>query len=124
MLNTSKLIGFLATKSPDQARVFYEATLGLALVSEDQFAMVFDANGTMLRIHKVEQVSPPGHTVLGWEVNDIATEVAELAKRGVKVLRYDWMKQDEQGIWTAPGGARVAWFKDPDGNTLSLTQFS
>jgi predicted enzyme related to lactoylglutathione lyase len=83
---------------------------------------VLDAHGTMLRVTAVHEVARAGYTVLGWRVADIAVATRELAARGVIFLRYEGMGQDEHGIWTAPGGAQVAWFADPDGNTLSLTQ--
>jgi predicted enzyme related to lactoylglutathione lyase len=114
---------FLATNNPGKARDFYEHTLGLKFVSDEQFALVFDANGIMLRIQKAEHFAPPKHTALGWHVENIRTEVGRLVKRGVRFARYEGMDQDEHGIWTAPGGAQIAWFKDPDGNILSLTQF-
>jgi len=123
MLNESKIISFLATRNSENARVFYEKALGLKFLSEDGFALVFNANGTMLRIQKMEQFNPQEHTALGWMVTNIGAEVSQLTNRGVKFIRYEWMEQDENGIWTAPNGARVAWFKDPDGNVLSLTQF-
>jgi catechol 2,3-dioxygenase-like lactoylglutathione lyase family enzyme len=123
MLGSSKVVAFVATAAPARARVFYANTLGLSLVSEDSFALVFDAGGTMLRVSIVQEVRPAGYTVLGWTVPDISAAVRDLAQRGVRFQRYDGLEQDAQGIWTAPGGARVAWFHDPDGNTLSLTQF-
>ena len=119
----SKIIGFVATRNPASARKFYEDTLGLAFVSDDPFAVVFDANGTMVRVQKVSEFLPAHHTVLGWEVPDIRAEVAELTKRGVRFGRFDALAQDELGIWTSPSGGKVAWFKDPDRNTLSLAQF-
>jgi catechol 2,3-dioxygenase-like lactoylglutathione lyase family enzyme len=119
----SKIISFVATQHPAKARKFYERTLGLALVSDDPFAVVFDANGTMLRVQKVHELLPANHTVLGWEVSDIRAKIEELTKRGVRFERYDGLSQDELGVWTSPAGGKVAWFKDPDGNTLSLTQF-
>jgi catechol 2,3-dioxygenase-like lactoylglutathione lyase family enzyme len=120
----SKVIGFVATKHPASARRFYEKTLGLKLVVDDPFAVVFDANGTMLRVQKVPELVPAQHTVLGWEVSDIHAKIKELTARGVRFERFDGLPQDELGAWTTPSGAKVAWFKDPDGNTLSLTQFS
>ena len=123
MLGSSKVVAFVATAAPARAKAFYANTLGLSLVSEDSFALVFDAGGTMLRVSIVQEVRPAGYTVLGWMVPDISVAVGELAQRGVRFQRYDGLEQDAQGIWTAPGGARVAWFHDPDGNTLSLTQF-
>ena len=122
MLN-SKIISFVATQNPANALVFYAETLGLKLISDDPFAMVFDANGTMLRVQKVRDLAPARHTVLGWEVPDISAKTRELTKRGVHFERFEGVTQDESGVWTAPSGAKVAWFKDPDGNILSLTQF-
>ena len=119
----SKVIGFVATQHPAPARKFYEETLGLALISEDPFAIVFDASGTMLRVQKVRELVPAQHTVLVWEARDIRAEIEGLTKRGVRFERFDGLSQDELGVWTSPSGAKVAWFKDPDGNTLSLTQF-
>ena len=123
MLNTSKIISFVATKNPAIAREFYERTLGLSLVSDDPFALVFNVSGTMLRVAKVQELTPAKHAVLGWDVQDIRAEIEQLTKRGVRFERYAGLPQDEQGIWTSPIGAKVAWFKDGDGNTLSLTQF-
>ena len=108
----------------DAARRFYTETLGLRLVAEEQFALVFDLNGVMLRMFKVQELQPARHTVLGWRVADIVAKVNELGARGVTFERFDGMSQDVLGIWTSPTGARVAWFKDPDGNALSLTQFA
>ena len=123
MLNTSKIISFVATANAESARKFYEQTLGLSFVSDDPFAIVFNVNGSMLRVAKVPQHTPTRHAVLGWDVPDIQAEVNELTKRGVRFERYQGLAQDDQGIWLSPSGARVAWFKDGDGNTLSLTQF-
>jgi catechol 2,3-dioxygenase-like lactoylglutathione lyase family enzyme len=123
MLSESDLICFAATSNAANARKFYEETLGLKFVSGDQFAMVFEVNGTMLRIQIVDQVNPHGYTRLGWNVADIVEEVQTLSKRGVQFARYEGMNQDENGIWTAPSKAKIAWFADPDGNILSLTQF-
>ena len=122
MIN-SKIIGFVATRNPASARKFYEETLGLAFISEDPFAVVFDVNGTMLRVQKVQELLPARHTVLGWDVQDIRVEIEALTKKGVRFERFDGLPQDELGIWTSPSGGKIAWFKDPDGNTLSLTQF-
>ena len=102
MLNKSNLICFAATNNPTKAHKFYEETLGLKFVSEDPFAFVFDANGTMIRIQKVDQVNPHSYTALGWKVVGIEKEVDELSKRGVKFIRYEGMNQDENGIWTSP----------------------
>lgn len=123
MLRKAPLVAFVATARPDAARAFYAEVLGLELTSDDQFALVFDAGGTTLRVAKVEQLQPAPFTVLGWLVDDIESAAADLSARGVQFERYgEWMQQDAHGIWSAPGGARIAWFKDPDGNTLSITQ--
>jgi catechol 2,3-dioxygenase-like lactoylglutathione lyase family enzyme len=123
MLNKSKLIGFVATANPAKAKAFYADTLGLTLVEDAPFALVFDANGTMLRIEKVQELSPAGYTMTGWDVSDIRATIQQLVKKDVRFERYDFLTQDELGIWTSPAGAQVAWFKDPDGNILSLTEF-
>ena len=123
MLDKSKIMSFVATTDGKKARQFYEKTLGLHFVSGDQFALVFDANGTMLRVQRVEKVDPRAYTSIGWEVDDIAKVVRLLKKRGVRFARYEGMKQDTDGIWTAPSKAKIAWFNDPDGNILSLTEF-
>ncbi|HEV7208088.1 MAG TPA: VOC family protein [Mycobacteriales bacterium] len=123
MLESSDLVAFVAASDLPRARAFYAQTLGLTLVEESDFACVFDANGTMLRVTAVAVVSPADYTVLGWRVADITTELRQLLARGVTCARYPGMDQDELGIWTTPGGEQVAWFDDPDGNTLSITQF-
>ncbi len=124
MLTSRPLIAFVATTDPERAKAFYAGTLGLRLTGEDPFALVFDAAGTMLRVATVPALKPAGYTVLGWNVRDIDRAVRDLAEKGVVFRRYDGMPQDEQGIWTSPGGALIAWFLDPDGNTLSLTEFT
>jgi catechol 2,3-dioxygenase-like lactoylglutathione lyase family enzyme len=123
MLATSDLIAFVPTTDLARARSFYESVLGLRLDSEGPFACVFDANGVMLRVTPVNEVARVPYTVLGWRVADIGATVRDLTDRGVGFVRYEGMEQDEIGIWATPGGDRVAWFRDPDGNTLSLTQF-
>lgn len=125
ILGTSKLVAFAATTNSARAREFYEGVLGLRLVEDQQpFALVFDANGTMLRVTTVNDHHPVPFTVLGWSVASIADTVDRLTEAGVEFQRYPGMNDDDpKGIWTAPGGARVAWFKDPDGNVLSVTQY-
>lgn len=123
MLNTSKIIAFVSTLDLVRARAFYEQVLGLSLVSDEAFALVFDANGMMLRVTKVQELAIAKYTVLGWDVSDIRAEIAWLTQRGVVFERYDGLPQDELGITSFSDGARVAWFKDPDGNLLSITQF-
>jgi catechol 2,3-dioxygenase-like lactoylglutathione lyase family enzyme len=122
MLKNHPIMAFVATAQPDRARAFYGSVLGLPLLEDQPWAMVFDAHGTSLRVQKTDHVATPGYTVLGWSVPDIAATMAGLRSAGVSFERYGFMPQDEDGVWTAPGGAKVAWFKDPDGNTLSLTQ--
>ncbi len=123
MLGSCKIIAFVGTRDPDRAKSFYRDTLGLPLVSEDPNALVFDAHGTMLRVSIVPEMTPAKYTVLGWQVPDIVATEKDLGKAGVKLERFEGFRQDELGIWMAPSGARVAWFKDPDGNLLSITQF-
>ena len=122
MLVHHDIIAFIATTQPEQARVFYSEVLGLRLVEDTPFALVFDAHGTMLRIQKVQILTPARHTVLGWQVVDVHDAVEMLLKRGITFDRYPGLPQDEQGIWTSPDGNKIAWFTDPDGNTLSLTE--
>ena len=123
MLDAADLIAFASTTDLDRARVFYEQVLGLTVTEQTDLACVFDANGTMLRVTAVPEVARAGYTVLGWRVADITAAARELSARGVTFLRFDGMDQDADGVWTSPGGGRIAWFADPDGNTLSLTQF-
>jgi catechol 2,3-dioxygenase-like lactoylglutathione lyase family enzyme len=123
MLGAAKPIAFVTTADPDKAKRFYSDTLGLALQSDDQFSLVYDLAGTMLRVAKSPGHKPLPGTVLGWSVPDIAEVVAGLGDKGVSFERFAGLQQDELGIWASPSGARVAWFKDTDGNMLSLTQF-
>jgi catechol 2,3-dioxygenase-like lactoylglutathione lyase family enzyme len=122
MLGACDLVAFVGVTELNRARAFYERTLGLRLVEQTPIAHVFRVNGTLLRVTEVDQVAPAAYTVLGWMVSDIASTIRELGGRGVEFERYEGMGQDELGVWTAPSGALVAWFKDPDGNMLSLTQ--
>ena len=122
MLAQDPIMAFVATTNADRARAFYGETLGLRLVADEPYALVFDAGGTMLRVQKVEAMTPSRHTVLGWNVSDMGAALAELGGRGVTFERYGFIPQDERGVWTTDGGAQIAWFQDPDGNTLSLTQ--
>src|SRR6266498_5887014 len=124
MLGSTELVAFVPTTDPARARAFYADTLGLQLEAESPFAIVFRVNRTMLRVTVVEQLVPQPFTVLGWDVPDIAATIRALAERGVACERFDGMEQDELGVWRAPSGARIAWFKDPGGNVLSLTQFT
>src|SRR5262249_107802 len=113
---------FAATTNPDRSREFYEHTLGLEFVSDDPFAIVFKVGALTLRIQKVTRKPKIEYTVLGWHVVDIAEEVGRLTKAGVTFSRFDGLDQDNNGIWRSPSGAKIAWFTDPDGNILSLTQ--
>jgi catechol 2,3-dioxygenase-like lactoylglutathione lyase family enzyme len=117
-------MAFVATLDAPRARRFYGETLGLRLLGDEPYALVFDAHGTTLRVQKVQALAPPRHTVLGWQVPDVGAAVGALAARGVAFEQYGMPGQDERGVWTAPGGAKVAWFKDPDGNLLSLTELA
>ena len=118
----TRMVGFVQTTQPGRAREFYGDTLGFAFLGDDGFALAFDANGTSLRVAKAKAFAPSPATVLGWEV-DIAQAVRDLTGRGVTFEQFNlpFLKQDPLGIWTAPNGDQVAWFKDPDGNTLSIS---
>jgi catechol 2,3-dioxygenase-like lactoylglutathione lyase family enzyme len=122
MLNTAKIVAFVPIKDAKTSRPFYEGMLGLRFVSDDGFALVMDSNGVMVRLAKAGKFTPAGFTVLGWEVPAIEEAVTALKEKGVHFEKFPGLPQDELGIWAAPGGARVAWFKDPDGNILSLSQ--
>ena len=125
MLGSANVVAFAPTRDPGKAREFYEKTLGLEFVSEDPFAVVFNANGVSLRVADVSTVKgfkPAPFTILGWEVPSADKAVDELTARGVYFERFPGMDQDKLGIWSSPTGARVAWFKDPDGNILSITE--
>ena len=125
ILGGSDVIAFAPTTDPARARAFYEGVLGLRLIAEEQpFALVFDANGIMLRVTTVRELKAQPFTILGWRVSDIESTVDRLVASGVEFLRFQGMNDaDPRGIWNSPGGARIAWFKDPDGNVLSLTEF-
>jgi len=122
MTSIGKPVSFIATAKPDESRRFYETVLNIKCVSNDAFALVFDLGVTTLRIQQVESVPEVNYTVLGWEVANIRKRVDELTNNGVRFEKFSQLPQDEAGIWASPGGALVAWFKDPDGNTLSLTE--
>lgn len=123
MLASSKVMGFVPTKDATKAREFYEGKLGFQFVSDDRFALVLRAGEIMIRVTKGQDFQPAGYTVLGWEVQNIEEVVGWLRKRGVVFEKYPFAQDQETGIWNAPGGARVAWFKDSDGNVLSVSQF-
>jgi len=124
MLATADVVAFAPTADVDAARAFYRDVLGLTLVEESPFALVFDANGTMLRVTPTNgDFTPFPFTILGWQVGDIVATIEGLADRGVEFARFEGLDQDQLGVWDSPGGTRVAWFRDPDGNVLSLTQF-
>lgn len=122
MLDSAKMIGFLITKDYDAARAFYEGKLGFEFVSVDQYAMVMRIGGHMVRISKLPEFTPQRFTVLGWEVPDVEAAVAWLERQGVITEKYPWVQDKEHGVWTTPNGDKVAWFKDPDGNVLSVSQ--
>jgi catechol 2,3-dioxygenase-like lactoylglutathione lyase family enzyme len=122
MLTQGKIIGFVLTKDYDKARAFYEGKLGLEFVSLDQYALVMKSGAHMIRISKVPNFTPLQGTVLGWEVEKIEAIAAWLRDRGVTLEKYPFVEDRELGIWTTPNGDKVAWFKDPDGNILSVSQ--
>jgi catechol 2,3-dioxygenase-like lactoylglutathione lyase family enzyme len=122
MLGAANIVAFITITDGEKARAFYEGVLGLKFVKDDGFAVVFDANGIMIRASKMKEVKPAQFTVLGWQVKEIEKVVKLLQGRGVKFEIYGFFKQDELGIWTAPSGDKVAWFKDPDGNVLGVSE--
>ncbi len=117
-----KVVTFLMTQKPDEATAFYRDKLGLSFLRDDGFALVFDMNGVMLRIGKTHGSTPAQNTVLGWEARDIRSAMEKLKQKGVTFERYPNMGQDAHGVCTFPNGDKVAWFKDPDGNVLSVSQ--
>lgn len=121
-MNLETPIAIIATDNPDAARAFYEDTLGLLFIRDEPFALVFRTGPIQLRVTKLDEHTPASGTVFGWEVPDIAAAIGELQERGVTFERFSGMPQDELGVWNSPGGAKVAWFKDPAGNLLSLTE--
>ena len=121
-LADADLIAFAPSTDLARSRAFYEDVLGLPLTEDSSFAVAFDARGTQLRVTAVEQRVAAPYTVLGWGVPDVAGAIRELTARGVEFERYAGMDQDADGVWRSPSGARVAWFRDPDGNVLSLTE--
>jgi catechol 2,3-dioxygenase-like lactoylglutathione lyase family enzyme len=122
MLGSANIVAFVPMTDAEQTRAFYEGVLGLRFVKDDGFALVFDANGIMVRAAKMKDVTPAQFTVLGWQVTNIEEIVRALEKKGVHFEIFGFFKQDELGIWTAPTGDKVAWFKDPDRNILSVSE--
>ena len=123
MATSRRPISFIATTAPKEAKAFYGNVLGLTLVEESPFALVFDDGGNMLRVQIVAALAPVSHTAHGWQVSDITKEIAALTGKGVSFLRFDQLAQDALSVWTTPDGSKIAWFKDPSGNILSLTEF-
>ena len=122
MLASGKIVGFIPSKDSSTARPFYEEKVGFQFVSDDQFALVMRANETTIRITKLQNFTPAPFTILGWEVGNISAVVTWLKQRGVTFETYPFVQDRESGIWSSPSGAKVAWFKDPDGNVLSVTE--
>lgn len=121
MLSNQRIKAFVSTVQLSVAREFYEKKLGLTLLSQDKYGIEFEANETHIRLSVVEKLTPQPFTVLGWDTDDIVSTINNLTAKGIIFERYNFIEQDENGIWTAPGGTRVAWFKDPDGNLLSVS---
>jgi len=122
MLANAILKSFVPTVKPVEAKAFYGDVLGLKLLSEDAYALEFDANGTLFRVIIVPELTPHPFTTLGWNVSDIHATIVSMNNKGLLCEKYGFMQQDELGIWLSPNGTKVAWFKDPDGNILSLTE--
>ena len=124
MLTSADLVAFVASRDLETAHSFYGGVLGFECVESSEFANVDDANGTQLRVTRVDELSPAPYTVLGWRVEDIVAEIEVMRAAGVEFKRYEGMSQDEHGVWTSPSGARITWFADRDGHTLSLQEVS
>jgi len=122
MLKNSRIVGFVATSMPEISKQFYSELLGLVLVEETPFAIVLESKNAVIRVQKTDHVCPPPYTSLGWEVEDITATVYSLSDSGLEFEQFEGLEQDDLGVWNVPGGSKVAWFKDPDGNLLSLTQ--
>lgn len=122
MVEGNQIMAFVPVANADRARGFYRDALGLKLISEDHFALVFDVEGVMLRATLMSEFTPQPFTVLGWQVSDAGGLAQKLVNGGIELLRFPGMSQDEHGLWHAPSGAVIGWFKDPDGNVLSITQ--
>ena len=123
-LESAAAIAFLPSEDLDRSRRFFGDLLGLPVEEVTAFACVLRAGLTMLRVTRVDGLRPQPFTVFGWQVPDLVATVAELTRAGVRMLHYDGLGQDADGVWATPDGALVAWFRDPDGNTLSLTQLA
>jgi catechol 2,3-dioxygenase-like lactoylglutathione lyase family enzyme len=121
MLASGKLIGFIPTTDYDRSRAFYEGKLGCTFISLDQFAMVLDLGGSMIRVVKIPNSTPSHATILGWQVTDVRSVAQWLTSRGVELEKYPFVEDKELGVWVTPAGNSVAWFKDPDGNVLSIS---
>ena len=122
MFSNAIIKAFVPTIKPQDAKTFYQDVLGFKLLHEDYFAIEFDANGSLLRVTIVQELQPQMFTILGWNVKDIHATIRELNAKGITCEKYGFMDHDDLGVWTSPSGAKVAWFKDPDGNVLSLTE--
>src|ERR1700689_4733581 len=114
MISEGEVMRFIPTADAVRARGFYEDVLGLRVVSDDPFALVVESHGTFIRITKLNELTPAPYTILGWRVRDIEEEVQTLHARGVTFARYPGLAQTDLGVWTAPGGSKIAWFHDPD----------
>ena len=123
MTISGQLVGFVPSTDLDVSEMFYVDTLGFGKIARDHFALVLDGGGgTPVRVTLVQSRADTGYTVLGWQVADLNGTVEALRAKGVDLVRYNGMDQDDHDVWTAPDGLRVAWFRDPHGNVLSLTQ--
>jgi catechol 2,3-dioxygenase-like lactoylglutathione lyase family enzyme len=121
VLTGARMNGFVPTKDAEEARSFYEGLLGFALVSDNQYVATLRSGEMTIMLQKIDDAVPEHRTILGWEVTNIRDAVSSLSKRGATFERYGWMEQDDLGIWNSPDG-KVAWFKDPDGNVISLSE--
>lgn len=123
MGNSRQPISFIATDKPEAAKIFYTEVVGLELKEATPFALVFQDGPHVLRVQIVDALEPVGYTVHGWQVTSIMDEIGLLVSRGAYFQRFEQLDQDASAIWTTPRGDKIAWFKDPSGNTLSLTEY-
>jgi catechol 2,3-dioxygenase-like lactoylglutathione lyase family enzyme len=124
VLGSAAAVAFVPSTDLDRSQRFFTEVLDLAVEQLTPYACVLRAGSTMLRVTRVDGLTPQPFTVFGWAVDDLRSVATGLTARGVTFLRYDGMNQDEAGVWTTPGGDLIAWFRDPDGNILSLTEFA
>lgn len=122
MLGSAEITALVGTVKPALSRAFYEGVLGLKFINDDGFAAIYQGKNARIRVSRVPAIAPAQYAVLAFTVDDIARAVDAMTAKGVVFARFGFFVQDEQGVWSAPDGTKVAWFHDPDLNLLSLVQ--